>query len=299
MAVKLMNLLLKHRIKPYFVFEGMVQPAKLRSRDQDNDLYQRTARKFISILKIKNLPYVVALHEADAQLAYLHKARLVDYVLSEDSDMLPLGCKLLAKLDIRSETVALFVLPWMFDTALPWLSHVSCCAVQHSHEARPEEKSSSKTQFTLTFVTDFIATINFQSFLDFCLLCGSDYTPEIPQLGVKSLCKLFNTNNNNVSLVLANVHSVRKYVVIPSNYITFFDKAKRIFLYSWVYDPKSELLVCLHHPPSDTLVLNLDINYELGIQLAQGLIDPIKRAPYLSKKRKQTSLSSGVSYKRR
>jgi exonuclease-1 len=36
---------------------------------------------------------VVAPYEADAQLAYLSRNRMVDFVISEDSDTLPYGCR--------------------------------------------------------------------------------------------------------------------------------------------------------------------------------------------------------------
>lgn len=40
-----------------------------------------------------NVRYVVAPYEADAQLAYLYKKRIIDVVITEDSDLLVFGVK--------------------------------------------------------------------------------------------------------------------------------------------------------------------------------------------------------------
>lgn len=42
---------------------------------------------------------VVAPYEADSQLAYLGKENIVDFVITEDSDLLAFGCK---KVDISA-----------------------------------------------------------------------------------------------------------------------------------------------------------------------------------------------------
>ena len=44
-------------------------------------------------LKDLQVEFIVAPHEADAQLAYLAKEGLVDVVITEDSDLLAYGCE--------------------------------------------------------------------------------------------------------------------------------------------------------------------------------------------------------------
>jgi exonuclease-1 len=68
--------------------------------EQANSLYQRCTRvtsemvqQFIHILKQLNIEYIVAPYEADAQLAYLMNQGIVDCCITEDSDLLPYGCK--------------------------------------------------------------------------------------------------------------------------------------------------------------------------------------------------------------
>lgn len=51
------------------------------------------AAQVIKGLKHEGVPYVVAPYEADAQLAYLERAGVVDGVITEDSDLLVFGCK--------------------------------------------------------------------------------------------------------------------------------------------------------------------------------------------------------------
>jgi len=46
---------------------------------------------FIRQLKQLNVEYVVAPYESDAQLAFLYKQGLIDFVITEDSDLLPYG----------------------------------------------------------------------------------------------------------------------------------------------------------------------------------------------------------------
>ncbi|RLN92684.1 hypothetical protein BBJ28_00014945 [Nothophytophthora sp. Chile5] len=49
--------------------------------------------KLIGVLRRMNVTFYVAPYEADAQLAFLSRHKLVDVVISEDSDCVPYGCK--------------------------------------------------------------------------------------------------------------------------------------------------------------------------------------------------------------
>ena len=67
------------------------------------DINPQMAYTFIKELKKRKIEYFVAPYEADAQLAYLAKIKYVDLVITEDSDMLALGCqRVLFKLDLDS-----------------------------------------------------------------------------------------------------------------------------------------------------------------------------------------------------
>ncbi len=50
------------------------------------------------------IAYVVAPYEADAQLAYMFQEKLIDFVVTEDSDLLAYGVtKVLFKMDLAGK----------------------------------------------------------------------------------------------------------------------------------------------------------------------------------------------------
>lgn len=64
------------------------------------DVTPKMAHTFALALKELNIEYYVAPYEADAQLAYLWKAGIVDVVFTEDSDLIAFGVgKLFFKMD--------------------------------------------------------------------------------------------------------------------------------------------------------------------------------------------------------
>ena len=80
--------------------KGMEKEAQSK-RLEGIDINPQMAYEFIKLLKQKKVEYYVAPYEADVQLAYLEKINYVDCVITEDSDLLALGCKkVLYKLDL-------------------------------------------------------------------------------------------------------------------------------------------------------------------------------------------------------
>ena len=106
----------------------------------DPNDYQ-TVKNLLSVLKI---PYITAIGEAEATGSYLCRARLLDAILTDDTDVLAYGCPVfLHKLDLHDHT---------------------CMRIQYSNVLE-----------TLDFDED--------SFLDFCIMCGTDYNVNIPGIG--------------------------------------------------------------------------------------------------------------------
>lgn len=127
--IGMVDMLLENGVTPFLVFDGGPLPAKaeqetarnrkreeamqlaLQLRQQGDhaaarnqyvravDINPEMAARVINTLKQcrQSVKYVVAPYEADAQLAYLCKERIVSAVISEDSDTLPYGCN-----DVRS-----------------------------------------------------------------------------------------------------------------------------------------------------------------------------------------------------
>ena len=62
------------------------------------EITHEMAHKLLLELQSRNIAALVAPYEADAQLAYLSKAGLVDFVITEDSDVVPFGCKRVSRL---------------------------------------------------------------------------------------------------------------------------------------------------------------------------------------------------------
>ncbi|KAF8515840.1 PIN domain-like protein [Hysterangium stoloniferum] len=137
-ALNRVRLLQYYNIRPYIVFDGGPLPAKKgteveRKRKRDHNLELATtlskqgkhtqarehyakcvditpqmAYQFIKALRAEQIPYIVAPYEADAQLFYLEYTGIVDGVLTEDSDLLIFGTRLLLlKLDSATATCTL------------------------------------------------------------------------------------------------------------------------------------------------------------------------------------------------
>ena len=67
------------------------------------DVSPDVAYKLYQELKNKNYKCIIAPYEADAQLAYLSRTGIVDFIITEDSDLLAFGAKkILYKLDFTT-----------------------------------------------------------------------------------------------------------------------------------------------------------------------------------------------------
>lgn len=124
------DILKQHNITPIFVFDGDPLPSKdhtnnLRKIKKDkirqdvldhlkNNNVKRAKElmkqcvsiskemlgNVIKMLNRENVKYMVSPYESDAQMCYLQKIGYVDYIITEDSDLIPFGCdKILYKFD--------------------------------------------------------------------------------------------------------------------------------------------------------------------------------------------------------
>lgn len=70
------------------------------------DITHEMALQLIQRCRAMNVDCIVAPYEADAQLAYLNKVGLADYIITEDSDLTLFGCQqILFKLDLAGNCV--------------------------------------------------------------------------------------------------------------------------------------------------------------------------------------------------
>lgn len=177
--MKRLNRLLENGITPVIVFDGQQLPQKAKTnekrrkerkealelaleyekRNMSRESYQcyeraveinsYTVYTWIKQLKKFNIEYIVAPYEADAEMAYLARTGYVDYVLTEDSDLIvyQTPCTLFKLDDLNQVTMI------RYDAVL---NHLNL----------------TKEEFIL-----------------FCCLAGCDYIDHIPRLGIQTSLK--------------------------------------------------------------------------------------------------------------
>ncbi|XP_044739506.1 exonuclease 1 [Chrysoperla carnea] len=279
-CMNLIEMLTYHGITPIMVFDGRHLSAKrdeetsrreerkkkkemaaklLRSGQKDKawrylaasiDVTHLMALELIRACRAKNIDCIVAPYEADAQLAYLNINNYVDYVITEDSDLILFGCrKVLFKLQ-KTGTALLY-----------------------DSEKLPEVMKLSDKVY------------DFSLFRRMCILSGCDYLPSLPGIGlVKAKKFIVRVRDLDIreSLVSIPVHLNMPKIEVTSEYIENFLKAEATFLYQYVYDPKKRKIVRLTEPPSDIEedLLKLSgeyINETEAFQHALGNIDPFSK----------------------
>ncbi|XP_074322058.1 exonuclease 1-like [Apium graveolens] len=202
------NMLRHHGVKPILVFDGGHLPMK---SEQENKRARHACLRIFchvrKVLKQENVAYVVAPYEADAQMTFLAVSKLVDAVITEDSDLIPFGCpRIIYKMDKFGQGV--------------------------------EFQSSRLQQNKELNLTDFTK----QMFLEMCILSGCDYLQSLPGMGLKkahALIKKFKSYDKVIK------HLKYSNVAVPPMYEEFFRKALLTFQYQRVYDPIKEDIVYL------------------------------------------------------
>ncbi|CAF0788729.1 unnamed protein product [Rotaria sordida] len=239
--------LLEWKIKPIMVFDGSPLPAKRitninRSDERERNRLRgqkalahgktREAEQFfqkaieitpdmvlnvIRTLRTMGIDIIVAPYEADAQLAYLNRAKIVDYVITEDSDLVLFGCHhILFKLD-----------------------------EQGNGELFERTKFDLKKEFGLD---------SFERFRWMCILSGCDYLENITGIGLVKAKKIMSrTQVTNIELILKQLpqNLGKLNLRVTDEYITGFKRAHLAFLYQIVYDPIQRKQVPLNPLPDD------------------------------------------------
>lgn len=164
----------------------------------------------------------MAPYEADAQLAYLERAGLVDAILTEDSDLLVFGCQnVLFKLDVVASTVV---------------------SISRKDFGSVIASSSDTNSITLLGWSDV-------QFRAMAILSGCDYLPSIPGIGLKTACTLLRRWKSAEQVVRAIMLEGKKSV--PSGYWKQFQLAEKCFLHQRVYCPIEGKLVYLTEVTGD------------------------------------------------
>lgn len=274
--MKYVDLLLFHGIKPVLVFDGRNLPSKAETEQkrrenrakyrkmakdylaagQDKearecfqrciDITPSMAREVIVACRERNIDCIVAPYEADAQLAFLRQAQIVDFVISEDSDLTLFGCdKILFKLNIHG------------DGTLVEMNKLNAC-LGHKADA-----------------------FNFEKFRYMCIMSGCDYLSSLHGIGLGKATKFWSkVTNMDLKSVLPKIPAYLNMhqLTVNAEYIDGFIQANQTFLYQLVYDPKNRVLRPLNDYPTH---LNADLlpfcgkmtDPDLALQLALGNVD--------------------------
>lgn len=143
------------------------------------------------LLNLLGISYIHPNAEGEAYAAELCRIGYVDYVLTEDMDTLVYGCPKLIRKCIdrsikRSDIISIF-----------------------DYESIIKNLKLSEDKF-----------------IDFCILCGCDYAPEIPKVGNITALKLIQ-KYDTIEELIDNTKSKYNY---PENYLSLFNEAKKNFL---------------------------------------------------------------------
>nr|CCA24465.1 exonuclease 1 putative [Albugo laibachii Nc14] len=284
-SIQQILLLQKHHITPIFVFDGAPVPAKadtqaMRNRKRNmwkvraltsrksNEADEKAKRSFtqaisvtnemklrlINVLREMNVQYLVAPYEADAQLAFLSRMKIVDAVISEDSDCIAYGCRTI-------------LFKWSGDG---WASELN--------------KRSLGANEDLCFVkwTE-------EMFVVFCALCGCDYCPSLPGIGPITAYKYVNTFITAPDILEELKRSDKNH--LPQEYDQKLYSAVITYRHHLVFDPRKEklrLLNALDQSKEIVALLGSDLRFlgdvtmrhEVAASIAKAIIHPITHETY-------------------
>lgn len=273
------HLLLRHQIKPYFVFDGdrlptksgvegtrdasrlqakrlameYMRQGKLKLADEQFmkcvDVTPKMAHMVIMMLKRLNVPYVVAPYEADAQLVYLENHDMIDGIISEDSDLLIFGAQtLITKLDNEG----------------------NCIEIKRQNFKNVKEFS--------------MADFDSEHLRIMAILAGCDYSPGLPKIGLIKAYRLVRQHQNMDRLLRAL--RLDNITLVPSDFESTYQQARLTFLHQRVYCPNAQHLVMLSEPkeivtfPGFENFIGPLIPSDLSREIAIGNIDPITKQPF-------------------
>lgn len=215
------------------------------------DITHKMALQLIQVCRSIKVDCIVAPYEADAQLAYLNKIGLADYVITEDSDLTLFGCqKILFKLDLTG----------------------SCVLVD-----------SEKLHLTMDCNADKFTMDKFRLM---CILSGCDYVDSLPGIGLARACKFVKiTEETDVMRALDKIPAYlnMRQLIITEEYKINVLKARATFLHMVVFDPRRRKQVRLHefdeidtneeHCCNAGEIMDDDVK---ALNLAVGNLDPFK-----------------------
>jgi exonuclease-1 len=257
------ELLLKHGIIPFIIFDGGPLPNKSdeestrhQSREENRERAQNLWRQgnrvaaleayqkavdvtpemahcVILALKQRGVRFLVAPYEADAQMAYLALNGFVDAVITEDSDLLTYGCPVvLFKLDYGGE-----------------VDEISLADLPHCREL-------SFTGWTHDL------------FQQMCVMAGCDFLKGLPGIGIKKAhAQIRRTRDFKKALRALRFDGIQA----PPGYELKFQRALWTFKHQRVYCPRRREIVPLAEPEGGSLAAKAAV--PAAAELLDGEVD--------------------------
>ena len=211
------------------------------------DVTPEMAVQLIEELKKAGVQYIVAPYEADAQLAYLERQGIIEGVLSEDSDLLVFGAKrLLTKLDQYGDCIEI-----------------------------------NRADFTACQEISLVGWSDAE-FRRMAILSGCDYLANIKRMGLKSAYRLVRKHKTIENIL--RILSFDGQYHVPPGYLEAFHKAELTFLHQRVFCPLKNEVVTMtdlqaNIQPEDISFIGGEVDREIAIGVAKGILDPMTKQP--------------------
>lgn len=219
------------------------------------DVTPEIAKTVIDYLIAENIKFVVSPYESDSQLVYLEKLKLVDGIISEDSDLLVFGCqKLLTKFSDKDNTLI-----EIHRANFPKLKNL------------PMINTFTMAQFTIV-----------------ACLSGCDYTKGIPKIGLK---KSFQIVRHYPTFDKAIMKLKLDGFQIPKTFIAEYERAYLSFTYPRVFNPLTLEIDTLNQLPEELSVdpdmldecIGRLLSIETHRKVANGEINPFTKEKLISR----------------
>ncbi|GFH58334.1 hypothetical protein CTEN210_14810 [Chaetoceros tenuissimus] len=206
-------------------------------------------RELVLQCQAKQIRFLVAPYEADAQLAYLSHRGIVDAVISEDSDLLAYGCpRVLFKLDMKTGK---------------------------GDEIQIMKDLASNTPLSFQ-------NWNHDMFVLMCILAGCDYFEGVPGIGIQTAYKLVRVHRTPYKIFEA----LRMGAKLPRGFEEAFCVAYRTFRHQRVYCTTEQIVRPLFpiqvqlSPNEEWNFIGPAIEKSLAISIATGVIHPRKHVSW-------------------
>ena len=216
-------------------------------------------RDIIAAIRKQGAELIVALYEADAQLAFLYRSGYVKAVISEDSDMIPfLVSNVIALLHMQViYKMDRYGYGQLFDASL------LCKCGLLSDIVDPELIRAT------------------------CIIAGCDYLDSPTGLALRTAIRLIRRFRDPM-LAIRALRSERT-VDVPPGYEAGFRTAAIAFRHQRVFNPISRTVEFLEQPVSDmdpdelAEIIGVPLTDEDACAIAAGDVDPESMKPYVQK----------------